>query len=589
MFKALATIASISFASCQTQSPNSFNEDLLRLKVAPTKRYEIKKEALENTDDSDLANASYYYLLGEFLQMEQKPQDAAILFDLANSLDPNEFLAIKALLAKIATGKIKEAHDELKQLVLKYPRVAEFHFIYASFLTKAGHYESAIKQLQEAISWEPKKPKYYIQLITLYQQRGFLEKALKTSKKMRTEIPYSIQGRLIYAQLLDEKGNQKKALEEAKQAHLLDPNIPETTLFYARLLEQNGQSQKAIKLYDKLFSGNPSFEELLSKTVALYQTYGDLSEIYKRLEAMSKVSKQKSLGIEIQKALILWELSKNAEALEVLLALKSIHPRSQQVLYLIGLAYERLDKSEKAVEYYLSVDEESNYFIASNFQILRIYESESKFTEIYTILNTLEKSRYVIHEVFSIGANFYSAEQKYEEAIAYLNKGVQRFPNVIQLKFLIGAFQEKLGQIDKCIQTMIAVVMENPDFSPALNYLGYIWADQGIKLELAQVLIERALTLKPNDGFYLDSLGWVHFKKKEYEKALEYILAASQIESEEAVIWEHLGDIYIALEKFDSALEAYQTALTKQSLEENDKKRILKKLESLSNYESSKA
>ena len=61
----------------------------------------------------------------------------------------------------------------------------------------------------------------------------------------------------------------------------------------------------------------------------------------------------------------------------------------------------------------------------------------------------------------------------------------------------------------------------NPKNAAALNYLGYTWAEMGVQLDDAEDLIQRALKIQPNDGFYIDSLGWVYYQKGDYPKAVE--------------------------------------------------------------------
>ena len=97
--------------------------------------------------------------------------------------------------------------------------------------------------------------------------------------------------------------------------------------------------------------------------------------------------------------------------------------------------------------------------------------------------------------------------------------------------------------------TCSAPSRSNPDNAPALNYLGYTWAEQGIRLDEAESLILRALEISPNDGYYIDSLGWVYYQRGEYEEAIEQLERAMDLASDDATIAEHLGDAYRMIEK----------------------------------------
>jgi tetratricopeptide (TPR) repeat protein len=105
--------------------------------------------------------------------------------------------------------------------------------------------------------------------------------------------------------------------------------------------------------------------------------------------------------------------------------------------------------------------------------------------------------------------------------------------------------------------------------------------EDGRNLDEAEDLIKRALKIQPENGAYLDSLGWLYYKKKQYRRALEVLERAAALDGEEGVIWEHVGDAHLALGEKQKALEAY-TKGAKCKNERRDQERIQKKLSDLS-------
>jgi tetratricopeptide (TPR) repeat protein len=97
-------------------------------------------------------------------------------------------------------------------------------------------------------------------------------------------------------------------------------------------------------------------------------------------------------------------------------------------------------------------------------------------------------------------------------------------------------------------------------------------ADKGIRLEEAKGLIEKALAVDPENGAYLDSIGWVYFKLLDYEKAREYlekaVLNMDSSEEENYVIYDHLGDTYQKLGLRSKAIDAWKKALELKYMEE---------------------
>ena len=77
-----------------------------------------------------------------------------------------------------------------------------------------------------------------------------------------------------------------------------------------------------------------------------------------------------------------------------------------------------------------------------------------------------------------------------------------------------------------------------------LNYLGYSWVDQGLHLDRAKAMLHRAVDLRQEDGFIVDSLGWAYFRLGEHEKAVTYLERAVELEPGDPVINDHLGDAY---------------------------------------------
>jgi tetratricopeptide (TPR) repeat protein len=139
--------------------------------------------------------------------------------------------------------------------------------------------------------------------------------------------------------------------------------------------------------------------------------------------------------------------------------------------------------------------------------------------------------------------------------------------------FQAGAASERIGnraQAEVYFEKCIAL---STNFSPALNYLGYMWAEKGEKLEKARELIERALKVEPESAAYLDSMGWVLFKQNQPKEALEYIQKALKlIEEPDATLLDHLGDIYAALNQKDKAREAWSKSLSVEKNEAVQKK-----------------
>jgi tetratricopeptide (TPR) repeat protein len=127
--------------------------------------------------------------------------------------------------------------------------------------------------------------------------------------------------------------------------------------------------------------------------------------------------------------------------------------------------------------------------------------------------------------------------------------------------FLLGAAYERTGRRSDAEEVFERLIERVPTHHPALNYLGYMWAEQGENLDRALDLVRRAVAAEPEQGSYLDSLGWVHYQLGDYGLALKYLQRAAVLIPGEAEVQKHLGDVQSALGDTAAARRAYRHAL----------------------------
>ncbi|MEZ5924224.1 MAG: tetratricopeptide repeat protein [Hyphomicrobiaceae bacterium] len=137
---------------------------------------------------------------------------------------------------------------------------------------------------------------------------------------------------------------------------------------------------------------------------------------------------------------------------------------------------------------------------------------------------------------------------------------------------------ERLKQWDKAEPDFLKAMELDPEQPSLLNYLGYSWVDQGKNLSQAMDLIRKAVKLKPDDGFYVDSLGWAHYRLGEFDEATRQLERAVELEPNDPIINDHLGDAYWQVGRRNEARFQWSQSLTLKP-EPEDKERIAKKLE----------
>ncbi len=167
-----------------------------------------------------------------------------------------------------------------------------------------------------------------------------------------------------------------------------------------------------------------------------------------------------------------------------------------------------------------------------------------------------------------VGAGeFYLRRQLYDDSIPFIERALAAAPAgretdlAAELHFYLGQAHERSGRMAPAAQHFRTVLDLRPDDSQAMNYLGYMWAENGLHLDEALVLITRAVEIDPDNGSYLDSLGWVQYRLGRLQDARVNLERAAELTSGNSTILEHLGDVFLALGDHQGARGAYEKAV----------------------------
>ncbi len=177
---------------------------------------------------------------------------------------------------------------------------------------------------------------------------------------------------------------------------------------------------------------------------------------------------------------------------------------------------------------------------------------------------------------------FSDAEQALDKADALSTKTDDKE----YIWFLRGSTFEREKRYPEAEEQFKKVLASDPQHASALNYLGYMLADQNMKLEEAFGYIKRAVDLDPTNGAYLDSIGWAYFRLGKYELAEDNLVKASQKINTDPTVHDHLGDLYQKTGRLKLAASNWERALTEWNrtiaaeVDPSDQTRVQKKLDS---------
>ena len=245
---------------------------------------------------------------------------------------------------------------------------------------------------------------------------------------------------------------------------------------------------------------------------------------------------------------------------------------------LLGDIYSDTKRREKAIESYEMVPPDSplrrnaDIHIADNLDKLdRVDEAREKLKALI--------ARYPEDRLpLMVMGNLLRNREKFAEASEYYGKAISLIPEVTQNHWRVfysrGITYERSKQWPKAEADFLKALELFPDQPLVLNYLGYSWVEQGQNLQRAMKMIRKAVELRANDGYIVDSLGWAHYKLKEFDDAVRYLEQAVELRPDDPTINDHLGD---ALWRVGRRLEArFQWGHAKNLKPEPD---ALKKIE----------
>jgi tetratricopeptide (TPR) repeat protein len=519
-----------------------------------------ESEAVSDTSSRKLAEAHAHYSAGYIHDLNNEPE--AALEEYRQSLldDPsNEELVLEISRRYLQAKQPEKALQILNRSAARRDATgaifARLGFVYAQM----GKTSDAIAANKNAIKRSPRDFIGYQNLFLNYVQTKQNDEALKVldeaARQQNVEIEFLVSLADLYASLANQSPPQKdsirtKALQILNRAQKLNPSSPQVRLLLAESFNALGDYKKATEIYLDLLKTLPDLPLIRERVRA------KLTDIYLKTE-------------------------NRQGAIEQLQAILKDDPLNSQAYYFLGTIALEEKKLPEAAEYFtrtitLKPDFSEGYYDLAVAQI--------ELNKSGDALATLNKARQKFSATYMLEfctGMAYSGQKDYTEAIKHytsaeiMAKATEPGRLTEFFYFQFGAAYERKGDYEDAEKQFQKCIQLKPDFASALNYLGYMLAEHGMKLEEARALIEKAVKLEPKNAAYLDSMGWVLYKLSKPKEALDYLLKAIELSEEpDATVYDHLGDIYAALKQRDKAREAWQKSV---SLEANDE--VKKKLE----------
>ena len=176
-------------------------------------------------------------------------------------------------------------------------------------------------------------------------------------------------------------------------------------------------------------------------------------------------------------------------------------------------------------------------------------------------------------------AQVYNDSNRGVQAVKVLQDAQAKFPTETGITFELGTVLDKQKKFSESEAVFRQLLSKEPENAAALNYLGYMLAERGERLDESVDYIKRALAIDPDNGSYLDSIGWAYYKDGKLDLALEHLKRAADMLTTNSVVQDHYADVLFRLGRFGDAIAAWNKALS-GDLDSIDRGDIDKKIRS---------
>ena len=529
---------------------------------------------------------------------------------------------------------LKLAIEEYKEIVKLDPSSSDDHIMLGRLYHADSQMQKAEEEEKIAVKLAPDSEEAVTTLAMLYNEQGDTAKAAETL----SSVPETARSAKLYSAMgetWDQKKDYKKAIEAYQHAIALDRDNLDAIRGLAESYDKDGQTDKALQQYKIIADANPEDARTYIQLGEIYRRQGkfDLAlQNLKKAQSMVQDSEQVSYDL----ALVYEAQGRYDDAISTLqdLLKKTEKPdgkysqedRENRAIFLerLGSSYAENNNPQAAVATFQKMlalgDENSERGYGLIIDIYRDNKEWQKaLDEAKLAMQKLPNSRRLKmvyasqladmgqvdagveqikallkgnaddREIYVNLATIYNRLKRWQDVEAALDKANQlstKREDKENIAFLRAASLERQKKYDQAEETFRKILVTNPNNPAVLNYLGYMFADKGTRLDEALGMIKKAVDLDPANGAYLDSLGWAYFKLGKYDLAEDNLTKASQHMGADPTVQEHLGDLYqktgrlkLAAAHWERALQEWNKTVAPE-VDDEEQAKVAKKLES---------
>lgn len=444
-------------------------------------------------------------------------------------LDPSNLEARQVLTAfYIRNGQLADAERQLEKVLATVPEGDESAFmLIAGLLGRQQDKVAALQVMQHLIEKRPKDPAALFAYSHLAVRTGALDEAEQAIRQVVELQPDRVDALIQQARVLTMRGKVNEALSLLEGAVKKHPKHQGLRTAYARLLVDAKQYDKAFEQFKIVNKQSPDDGDVLFALGVLAVQLNRIDDGERYLSRLNKANKGYS---------------------------------AESAYYLGRIAEEFRKNPDKAIKWYEQVDRGENYLEAQMRIAYLIAQKGDVDLAIAGLRDVAARGPAQVLRVYLVEGQLLRDAGRYQEAMEVFNSGLEDLPDNSDLLYSRAMVAEKLDQLDLMESDLKRVLAREPDNIDALNALGYTLADRTRRYSEAAEYIQRAIELRPDSHYVLDSMGWLQYRLGNYADAVKYLRRALEV-NPDSEIAAHLTEVLWVMGDKQAARAVWKQAL----------------------------
>ncbi len=399
----------------------------------------------------------------------------------------------------------------------------------------------------------------YARLVNLLGREKNRSGAMSVLKKIVEAEPDLLEARFAIAELASRTGLMPLADAELTKLNEQYPENERVVEYRARVLQSLNKSTEARELLEGFLARNPNAQRAR-------MSYGRLLVGERRFEEAATTfatlveADDNAADARYALAIVYMQLRNYKAAGENFQSLVDRGQRRYEASYYLGQLAERDDNEEEALAAYRRV-ERGEFALNAQIRAANLLARQKQLTSARSSLQNLRRlypSEAV--RLYRAEGDILVRSEQLDEAMAVYSDALESKPQNTDLLYARAMVAARADNIKNLERDLRDILSREPDNADALNALGYTLADKTTRYDEAYALIQRAVKIKPDDHYVIDSLGWVLYRLKRYEEAVVQLRRAWNIRAD-AEVGAHLGEVLWVMGKKDEARQIWKEAL----------------------------